>query len=105
MKVYAVWRGSYEDAFIDVMFTTRELAEQYIDGNGAYRWEWNELVTMAGKEIPNAFWIRTERDKEGKVVKRWQEPKTYKHPGPFDDWVRGKDKGYIEEYEVLEGLP
>ncbi|MFA7142895.1 MAG: hypothetical protein WC175_02820 [Candidatus Dojkabacteria bacterium] len=31
MKVYVVYSGTYDDAFVDQIFSTRELAQQYID--------------------------------------------------------------------------
>lgn len=102
MKVYIVWQGAYEDAYIDEVFATRELAERYVDTGGTFRREWERLIRRAGREIPNAFWIRTERDADGKVVKRWKEPKVHPHPGDFDVWIRSKDRGYIEEYNVRE---
>lgn len=105
MKVYAVWKGAYEDAYIDAVFASRALAEKHIDSTGYEQRQWERLVRKAGSPIPGAFWIRTERDADGKVVKRWQEPKTHKHPGSFEDFIRHRDKGYIEEYDVLDQLP
>lgn len=103
--VYAVWKGFYEDRFIDAVFATRELAEQYLDRTGAERRKWEALVRKAGTPIPGAFWIRTERNADGVVTKRWEEPKTHKHPGPFEDFIRYRDKGEIEELEILDHLP
>ena len=103
--VYAVWKGAYEDAHIEAVFSTRDLAEQYIDSTGHERREWERLVRKAGTPIPDAYWIRVEKDKDGKLIRRWKEPKTHQHPGPFDEYIRGRDKGYIEELEVLDGIP
>lgn len=104
--VYAVWKGHYaEDRFIDAVFATRELAERYQDYTGSERRAWERLVRKSGTPIPGAFWVRTEKDADGKVIKRWQEPKTHKHPGSFEDFIRYRDKGEIEELEVLDTLP
>ena len=91
MKVYIVEVGGYSDRYIDVVFTTRELAEAYIEDQKHRAYE-------AAKAKHEAFWAQFPPDVRPSLASRI--PREFPK---FDgkDW----DHGSIEEHEVWDVIP
>lgn len=101
MKVYAVWYGMYEDRYIGELFTTRELAEKWIERDSAsLRRKWKAAQRLAGKPRTDAFWIQKAPDGSQVLT-----PKTHQAPPSWESYLAQHDRGEIEEYDVLEKLP
>lgn len=89
MKVYVVEVGAYSDRYIDIVFTTRELAERYIDERIRKQYEvdlrrWEETPEQFRRGIGKASYEEY-REKRGNL------------------WTN--EFGSVEEYEVWDVIP
>ena len=94
MKVYAVM-DVLEDCDGPVaLYATRELAEAAVGSeHDRLRRQWQREADRAGQPIPRQGY----KDGHGGII-----PQVLGHPGPFEDWLRGRGARWVEELEVIE---
>ena len=97
MKVYVVEVGAYSDAYIDAIFTTRELAEKYIEDQKRHAYE-------VAKKNHEAYWEQFPPDVRPNLMSRYG-----RELPSYEDWVPSANSlnrfGDIWEHDLIGPLP
>jgi hypothetical protein len=98
--VYGIETGAYSDWYVDCLFTTRELAEQYIAAT--QRAAYDRYVTALERHPVLANVYRFFNDQLVGVEPQYGDVT----PDSFEDWAKAHGSGMsIGEYQLWSALP